>query len=162
MHLESLEPIAAPKRPSAIHPFPHFYRALSSAEPEGELVLGSTGLEPIAVMPPAEFGGPGDAWSPETLLVGALSTCFVLTFRGIARARRMSWLSLDCAVEGMLSREQGKSRFTDYTLRARLRIPEGTDPDVAERALENAEQGCLITSSLNGRCHLETSVESVS
>ena len=158
MSLEANHP-TSPKPAPAVHPFPHHYRVLSSADPEGEVALGGTGLESLGVQPPAEFGGPGDHWSPETLLVGALSTCFVLTFRAVARARRIPWRSLDCAVEGLLQRENGNSRFTDYTVRAHLVVPVGTDLDAADRALHKAEQGCLITSSLNGRCHLETSIE---
>jgi organic hydroperoxide reductase OsmC/OhrA len=161
MQLESIQPIAVAKPPPVVHQFPHRYRVVSSAEPQGEVALGSTGLESLGLLPPAEFGGPGDHWSPETLLIGAISSCFVLTFRAIARVRQIPWHSLDCAVEGVLEREQGNSRFTDYTVRACLRVPAGTDVDAAERALHKAEQGCLITSSLNGRCRLETRVEQV-
>jgi organic hydroperoxide reductase OsmC/OhrA len=162
MNLEAVQPIVVAKPPLVAHPFPHHYRVVSCAEPQGEVALRSEGLESLGVMPPAEFGGPGDQWSPETLLVGAISSCFVLTFRAIARARQIPWLSLDCTVEGLLQREQGDSRFTDYTVRAQLRVPPATDCDAADRALHKAELGCLITSSLNGRCRIETSVETVS
>jgi organic hydroperoxide reductase OsmC/OhrA len=159
MQVESNQPIVVAKPPPMVHPFPHHYRVVSSAEPDGEVALGSARLESLGVLPPAEFGGPGDHWSPETLLVGAISSCFVLTFRAIARARRIPWHSLDCAVEGVLEREQGNSRFTDYTVRACLRVPAGTDLAAADQALHKAEQGCLITNSLTGRCRLETRID---
>jgi hypothetical protein len=38
---------------------------------------------------PAEFGGPGDQWSPESLLAGAIASCFALTFRFVARAQKV-------------------------------------------------------------------------
>ena len=43
---------------------------------------------------PVEFDGPGDRWSPETLLIAAIADCFILTFRAIACATRMDWQGL--------------------------------------------------------------------
>ena len=45
----------------------------------------------------AEFGGPGDLWSPETMLAGAVAGCFILTFRAAARASSASipWRKLN-------------------------------------------------------------------
>ena len=140
-------------------PLPHRYRVTAVAGPEGELAVDGSGLEPLRVMPPAEFGGPGGYWSPETMLTGAVSTCFLLTFRAIARARAVPWVSLDCDVEGVLDREQGTSRFTEFVVRARLSVPEGTDVAAADHALYLAEQRCLVSNSLTGRCRLEASVE---
>ena len=139
--------------------YPHHYRVAASASPNGEVVLSSTGVEQIHSAPPVEFDGPGDRWSPETLLVGAIADCFVLTFRAVARAGKLAWISLDCDVEGLLEREPGATRFTSFTVNARLRVPEGTDIGIAERALHKAESSCLISNSLNGRRELIASVE---
>jgi len=84
--------------------FPHHYSVAAVANPEGEVALQSDRLPSLTSTPPAEFGGPGDRWSPETLLVAALADCFVLTFRALARASKLSWLSLRCDVEGTLDR----------------------------------------------------------
>lgn len=143
-------------------PFPHHYHALSSAGPDGEIAMESSNLQTLQILPPAEFGGPGDRWSPETLLVGALSNCYLLTFRAIARASKLSWVSLRCAVEGVLEREQGNARFTRFLVNAVLVVPAGTDLEVAKRLLHKAEQGCLISNSLNGVRKLTVSVETVS
>ena len=66
-------------------PYPHHYQVAASAGVEGEVLLASAGLEPINTAPPVEFDGPGNRWSPETLLVGAIADCFILTFRAVAR-----------------------------------------------------------------------------
>lgn len=142
-------------------PFPHHYRVTSSGGPTGEVALTSEGLEPLRTAPPAEFGGPGDLWSPETLLVGAMADCFLLTFRAVARNAQMSWISLDCNIEGVLEREGGNSRFTQFVVTAHLRVPAGTDTEAAERALHKAEHGCLISNSLSGRRELKPVVEVV-
>ena len=58
----------------------------ASAAPAGSVDVTSAGLPDLATAPPVEFEGPGDAWSPETLLCAALVDCFILTFRAVARA----------------------------------------------------------------------------
>ena len=87
--------------------FPHHYRVGATAEPDGDVSLTGDGLDAIASAPPAEFGGPGDRWSPETLLVAAVADCFILSFRVIARASKLPWISLKCEVEGTLERREG-------------------------------------------------------
>ncbi|MEE9159021.1 MAG: OsmC family peroxiredoxin, partial [Gammaproteobacteria bacterium] len=74
--------------------FPHRYKIVAAAGPDGDISLASDGLDPISSAPPVEFGGSGNRWSPETLLVAAVGDCFVLSFRAIARASELSWMSL--------------------------------------------------------------------
>lgn len=142
--------------------FPHAYRVGATAQAEGDVLLSSNGLEALRSAAPVEFDGPGDRWSPETLLVGALADCFVLTFRAIARASKLPWEALDVDVTGTLERDQGNSRFTRFDVHARLRLPPGTDGLLAERLLHKAEAGCLVSNSLTGERRLETVVESAS
>jgi organic hydroperoxide reductase OsmC/OhrA len=139
--------------------FPHRYAVSTLADAEGDVALESERLPPLATAPPAEFGGPGDRWSPETLLVGALADCFVLTFRAIARASKLPWLSLRCEVEGTLDRVERVTRFTGFRVHAALRVPAGANEEQAKRLLARAEQTCLITNSLKGASHLEAEVE---
>ena len=142
-------------------PYPHHYKVASTAGPDGEVVLSSAGLEPMRSAPPVEFDGPGDLWSPESLLIAALADCFVLTFRAIARGSKLPWVSLHCEIEGTLEREAGVSRFTVFQINARLGVPAGTDVELAQRALHKSEQGCLISNSLSGRRELTASVDVV-
>jgi len=138
---------------------PHHYTVSAIASTEGETRLESPGLQALVSAAPAEFGGPGDRWSPETLCVGAVADCFVLTFRGIARASKLPWSSLRCDVEGTLDRVERVTRFTSFLVRAALQVPPGTDEAQARELLARTEQTCLITQSLKGASHLEASVE---
>ena len=70
--------------------FPHHYSVVAKADTQGDVALEGERLLPIPSAPPTEFGGPGDRWSPETLLVATVADCFVLTFRGIAGVSRFS------------------------------------------------------------------------
>ena len=83
---------------------PHRYRVKGAGRITGDVELTAERLTVLQSAPPAEFDGPGDRWSPETLLVGAVADCFILTFRAIAAASRLSWTSLDCEVTGTLDR----------------------------------------------------------
>jgi len=127
---------------------PHHYRAEATATQDGAVVVTSKGLDPLTTAPPAEYGGPGDRWSPETLLVAAVVDCFVLSFRAIARASSLAWVDLRCEGEGELDRVEHVTRFTGLTLRVFLTIPGDADAKKAGRLLEKAERTCLITNSL--------------
>ncbi len=138
--------------------FPHHYVVSASAEPDGEVAVASAGLEPLRTAPPVEFDGPGNRWSPETLLCGALADCFVMTWRAIARAQKLTWLSLDVEVVGTLDRDGGNARFIQFDLEARLRLPVDVDVEAAERALHKAEAGCLISNSLSAQRQLTAAI----
>ncbi len=131
-----------------MHDFPHHYGVTASMSPDDNVRLSSKGLQPLASAPPTEFGGPGDQWSPETLLVAAVADCFALSFRAIARASRFEWTALECQVEGTLDRLESGTQFTAFTVRATLTIPPGADDARARKLLEKAEHACLITNSL--------------
>ena len=84
--------------------FPHQYVVSASTEQEANIQHASQGLPALETAPPVEFGGPGDRWSPETLLVASVADCFILTFRAIARASKFDWTSIECTVDGTLER----------------------------------------------------------
>jgi organic hydroperoxide reductase OsmC/OhrA len=66
----------------------------------------------------------------------------------------LPWTSLTCDAVGTVERIERVPRFTEVTLRARLQIPDGTDPEKARRVLEKAEHSCVISNSLNVPVHL--------
>lgn len=144
-----------------MHEFPHHYAVTAVADPESDVTLESGGLPALPSAPPAEFGGPGTRWSPETLLVAAVVDCFVLTFRAIARASKLPWTSLTCEATGVLDRVERVTQFTGFQIRARLSVPAGVNVEQAQRLLVRAEQTCLVTNSLKATSHLEASVEVV-
>ena len=138
--------------------YPHHYTVAATAQSEGNVLLESSDLASIETAAPPEFGGPGGLWSPETLLVSAVADCFVLSFKAIARASSMDWVSLNCEVTGVLDRVEKVSQFTDFNLRVTLEVPPGTDEAKAARLLEKAEHACLITNSLKSAKHLDATV----
>ena len=138
--------------------FPHHYAVAASSAADSNVVLRSPGLESLESAGPAEFGGPGDRWSPETLLVAAVVDCFILSFKAIARASRMEWLSLQCDAVGNLEKVDKVTQFTGFRIQATLEVPAGTREDKALRLLEKAEKSCLITNSLKADSHLHAKI----
>jgi organic hydroperoxide reductase OsmC/OhrA len=124
----------------------------------GDLRVSSRDLPELRVAAPAEFDGPGDRWSPETLLVAAVGSCLILTFRSIATASRFDWISLSCQVEATLDKAEDGHRFTTFGIRAELSVPDVGTEERARRLLEKAKSLCLITKSLRGETLLEVSV----
>jgi organic hydroperoxide reductase OsmC/OhrA len=139
--------------------YPHHYFVDASAFEEGDVNLEGDRLPAIPAAPPSEFGGPGDQWSPETLLVSAVAGCLILSFRAIARGSKLSWVSLECKVEGILDRVDSVTRFTEYRLHAELTVPAGTNEERADRLLHRAKQFCLVTNSLKGKAELVTVIK---
>ena len=141
-----------------MQPFPHRYQVSAAADVEGDVTLESERLPALRSAAPAEFGGPGDRWSPETLLVASVADCFMLTFRAIAQFSKLPWTSLTCDVTGTVDRIDRVTQFTGFIVRARLRVPAGANEEQARRLLVRAEETCLVTASLKPKPTLEAEV----
>lgn len=139
--------------------FPHHYVVTADGKAAGAVLISSPNLPGWPTDAPAEFDGPGDLWSPETMLVGAVANCFILTFRAIARASKFEWTNLTCHVQGVLERVERVTQFTEFSLDVKLHVPVGTDLEKAQRLLEKAEQTCLITNSLKAKVELSAEVK---
>lgn len=138
--------------------YPHHYVVSADAAEKGVIDVSSNGLQTLPSLAPAEFGGPGDLWSPETFLVAAVADCFILTFRAVARGSRFEWNSLSCEVDGVLDRVDRVTHFTEYHIRVTLHVPAGSDEHKATRLVEKSESVCLVTNSLTGDKHLTINV----
>ncbi len=138
--------------------FPHCYHVSVTAEPDGNIALKADDSPLLIVATAAEFGGLGDQWSPETLLVGAVTSGFALSFRTIAGTSKLAWNSLACSAEGVLEPIGGVARFTAISISATLTVPAGTDSSKAQTLLEQAEAACMITRSLLSETRLKTDI----
>lgn len=136
-------------------PYPHVYCVTAAGSASGLVPVSSSGVTKIETAPPPEFDGPGGLWSPETLLVASVADCFILTFRGVSRAAKFEWESLECAVDGVLEKVGAVTQFSRFTTRATLTLKPGSDASKAHELLERAERLCLVANSLRGERVLE-------
>jgi peroxiredoxin-like protein len=139
-------------------PLPHIYRVHLAEETGSYALLSDAGLPELRTAPPADFDGPGDAWSPEHLLLAAVESCFLFTFHAVAQASKLSFKALELSGEGIVERLEGVTRFSAIVLRPTLRIASANDRDRAMRLLEKSEGACLVSASLSTPVRLEPEV----
>ena len=137
---------------------PHLYRVSAAVQGDANVLLSAADVPDIESAGPPQFGGPGDVWSPEGLLVASVADCFILSFRAIARTAHLDWNSLTCEAEGTLDKIDKLTQFTAFKVKARLEVPQGTSEKKAHTILEKAEKYCLITNSMKADSHLEAEV----
>jgi len=104
------------------------------------------GAQSLASSSALEFGGDETKSNPETLLVGALSSCHMLWFLALARKKSFEVASYEDDAEGVLD---GK-RFSSATLRPTVRwAGDPPDPDAIEALHQRAHELCFIANSVD-------------
>jgi peroxiredoxin-like protein len=136
-------------------PLPHRYEVRLRGAQSGYAELAVPGVPALRAAAPPEFDGPGDAWSPEHLLLAAAASCFLLTLRSVARASQLEFQALDLEALGVVDRRDRVTRFVEIILRPRLTVAAGTDRERVHRLLEKTEKACLVSASLSTPIRLE-------
>jgi len=112
-------------------------------------------VEAIDFSAPPEFRGEAGSWSPEHLLLAAVASCFVITFRGIAELSKFEFDSLDVRVDGTIEKAEGGLQFTTLLLKPNLGLLRDGDGERALRLLYKTERSCLISRSLKCATRIE-------
>jgi organic hydroperoxide reductase OsmC/OhrA len=125
----------------------------------GVVKAGEEIHETFTFSSPPEFGGEEGVWTPEHLLLAAVGSCFVATFRGVARASKLEFEGIDVAVEGIIEKQEGSLRFTKVIVRPEVMILNESDYQRTGLLLEKTERLCLITQSLSSEVVLQPGIE---
>jgi peroxiredoxin-like protein len=131
----------------------HDYKVSLSWLSDRKGILGSPELNSsIEVATPPEFpkGMPG-IWSPEHLLVAAVSSCLMTTFLSIAENSKLSFQKFTCNASGKLEMIEGKYLITEITLRPLVSLVDGMQKEKAEKVLQKSEMNCLISNSIKSK-----------
>ena len=107
---------------------------------------------------PPEFGGEPDLWTPEHLLLAAVATCYVATFRAMAENSKLECEGLEVNVAGTIEKLEGGFKFTKIVVGPTVAIREESDRQRAERLVEKAEKVCLVSRSLACAVALEPKI----
>jgi peroxiredoxin-like protein len=140
-------------------PLPHHYDVHLSGGPTGDAELSTPGVPALRTAPPVDYDGPGDAWSPEHLLLASVQACFLFTLRAIARASRLEFTKLELEAVGTVDRQDGVTRFTEIVLRPRLTVPAGANHERVRQMIEKSEKACLVSASLSTPLRLEPEID---
>jgi peroxiredoxin-like protein len=122
------------------------------------IVEGETIPRTINFAAPPEFGGEPGLWTPEHLLLAAVSTCYVATLRAVAEASKLEFEGIEVPVEGKIEKLDGGFKFTRITLRPLVTIHNEQERERVGRVLEKAEQVCLVSRSLDCGMVLEPKI----
>jgi peroxiredoxin-like protein len=139
-------------------PLPHHYEVHLAGGSSGYAQLSTPGVPELRSASPVEYDGPGDAWSPEHLLLAAVQACFLFTLRAIARLSKVEFTALELAASGTVDRQDNVTRFTEIVLKPRLTVVAGTDRERALRVLEKTKTACLVSASLSTSIRLEPEI----
>lgn len=121
------------------------------------VVTFENGQKALASSAPAFVGNP-EALNPETLLVGALASCHLLTFLAVCAKRGYVVESYNDAASGVLGKNaEGKMAITRITLRPRVAFGGDKVPSPEELAKlhERAHANCFIGSSIRSEVTVE-------
>ena len=108
---------------------------------------------------PKNFGGLEGRWTPEELLLAAISGCFTTTFRTIVSRAESDFTDLEAEAVATMRKVDSGYMFTEIVLRPVLKI---ADPEQRERAIEllnRAGRLCLVSRTLDIPLRLEPEVE---
>lgn len=141
--------------------FPHIYTTNAFGTSETILKLTADKLPDLEVSPPPQFGGPEGHWNPEAFFSAAVSTCFILTFKSIARAMKLNWTSIDVDADAYLDKKDSTLSFNKVDIFVTLKVPSGSSQETYQKALKKAEESCLITNSIKAEIHLMSSIQEI-
>jgi len=119
--------------------------------------LTSGSKPPLPGTSDPHFRGDADRWSPEDLLVGALSQCHMLWFLHLAATAGVVVVAYDDSASGTMRIEAaGQGQFTDVVLRPRVTVrtaalADGTpvDDGLLAGLHHRAHEHCFIARSVN-------------
>ena len=137
------------------------FRFTVDVKGNAERVVETTTEEGLAmsVATPPEFrGGIHGMWSPEHLLVSAVSSCYALTLAGVADRRQIPLY--DVAIRGVghiTRRADARFGFVVVELAVEITTAEGFE-DNARRAARAAKSGCIIAQALRIPVEIELEV----
>ena len=140
-------------------PFPHHYD-VSLTWKSGELSEITSGERPVLPGgPPPQFDGTDETrWSPEHLILAALSQCLMLTWISLNKRSQIPLKSWNGKGESVLEKTKEGLVFTSFKLTVSLKT-DASRIDEARKLLETAKKYCVVANSLKTPATLEAIVE---
>lgn len=139
-------------------PLPHHYGVRLTGGPSGYAEVSSAGLPVLRMAPPVDYNGPGDAWSPEHLLLASVQACFLFTLRAVARLSKVEFVGLELDAAGTVDRQDGVIRFAEIVLRPTLTVSSGAYRMGVLGVLDKAKKACLVSHSLSTPIRMEPQI----
>ncbi len=94
---------------------------------------------------PPRFGGMEGRWTPEDLLLGAIASCYTVTFCALAEYSNLKYVDLDVEARGNLRTADLGYSLTEIAICPRLTIVDGEEQQRALRLMQKAKATCLVS-----------------
>jgi peroxiredoxin-like protein len=141
----------------AIH---HFH--LSAEWPGGRNDIGTieAGNLIMQISIPPEMDGPGIGTNPDEMLLGAASTCYIITLAAMLERSGIEKESLTMESEAIVDVTNGIFTYKKIIHRPKLLLTNSVtekETDQAKKLVERAESSCMISRAIKGNVEVELS-----
>ncbi|AUD02757.1 OsmC family protein [Spirosoma pollinicola] len=114
----------------------------------------------IEVATPPDFPkGMAGIWSPEHLMVAAVSSCFMTSFLAISENSQLAFETFTCRAVGKLEKIDNVLMVAEITLFPEVVIVQESDMDKANRVLLKSEKVCLISNSIRSKVSMQPTIQ---
>lgn len=103
---------------------------------------------------PQEMDGPGVGTNPDEMLLGAATTCYIITLAAMLERSQIEKLSLAVESSAVVDVTNGIFTFKKIIHRPTLVIVNKSDSNMATRLLHKAEETCMISKALKGNVEI--------
>ncbi|AXN37091.1 hypothetical protein CN689_14545 [Peribacillus butanolivorans] len=136
----------------------HFH--LSAEWPGGRNDIGTiqSGNLQTQISVPTEMKGPGIGTNPDEMLLGAASTCYIITFAAMLERSKIEKVSLTMQSEALVDVTNGVFTYKKIIHRPTLVLASITSEKEAEKARKlavKAESSCMISRAIKGNVEVE-------
>lgn len=104
---------------------------------------------------PLEMDGPGEGTNPDEMLLGAATTCYIITLAAMLERSRIEKKSLIVESSAVVDVTNGIFTYKKIIHRPTLVILNEKDSKMATRLLLKAEDTCMISRALRGNVEIE-------
>jgi organic hydroperoxide reductase OsmC/OhrA len=108
---------------------------------------------------PPQFGGVEGRWTPEDLLLTALTSCLTTAFHAIARHSKFEYTDLAVEAEVTVSKTDTGYGFNEIVIRPTLTIASEENRQRAISLLHKAKELCLVSRALAAPQRFEIQIE---
>lgn len=128
------------------------YKTLGSWQGEMADGKGSITMDSIesTYSIPKEFGGLGEGTNPEELIVGAASSCFMITLGAIFQFKNVEYERIMVNSEADFENTQTGPQLREIRHNAIVYFKDRSNMDNLSRYVQDAESGCMVAMALSG------------
>lgn len=116
---------------------------------ERSLTISAEGKPTLQGSADPAFRGDVHAWNPEELLLGALSSCHMLSYLHLCAIAGIVVRSYSDDAQGTMSLTGGVGKFIKATLSPTIVISDANAIELARDLHEKAHKACFIANSIN-------------